>query len=72
MSSARPDPLFCGCDEQYFFTLPGKLANLHIFSKGDLQRFIKTLILTSVDKTGSRMIRTNIDAFRQIRIGVFP
>ncbi len=35
--------------------------------KGDLQRFIKTLILTSsVDEPGSRMIHVNIDAFRQI------
>ncbi len=57
------------------FTLAAKLANLHVIRKGDLQRFIKKpycLLTSSEDEAVSRMIRLNIDAFRQIGSGEFP
>ncbi len=45
---------------------------IYISDDSDLQRFIKKRILTSsVGEAGSRMIRTNIEAFRHIG-GTFP
>ncbi len=67
MSSADSAPLFRGviCNTVYF---SANLANLYIIRKGDLQKKQekKKLILTSVGEAGSRMIRANIDTFRQI------
>ncbi len=62
MSSADPAPLSCGVTSSSLRDC--KLANYHVIRKGDLQRFIKLILTSSVDEAGSRMIRANLCRLR--------